>query len=281
MIGKTLKMVNNDLSGVSDTRYINVFCCFRDMKYGNEYLIFCYFGEYANNVLYCGSVHFKDNSLVVFSIKKENEKIVLDFINRLLSNSYSSMYQILDIRNMLKLEIVSSNSLEMDHTVIEKLDVLSIPNKKEEELAKEREKKPIFLYVLLVLLIILFLGALYFYFNMDKYEKKAIVLNCTTNLYNEDIDVWYTSDMVINFELDDVTVKNIMEVNTYNFTMDEYNAIVNYEDIEELFMGYTITNDKDNYRLILKRDISTIINTYREIREFYEKKGYVCQEGKI
>ena len=35
---------------------------------------------------------------------------------------------------------------------------------------------------------------------MDKYEKKAIVLNCTTNLYNEDIDVWYTSDMVINFE---------------------------------------------------------------------------------
>ena len=132
-----------------------------------------------------------------------------------------------------------------------------------------------------MLLIILFLGALYFYFNMDKYEKKAIVLNCTTNLYNEDIDVWYTSDMVINFELDDVTVKNIMEVNTYNFTMDEYNAIVNYEDIEELFMGYTITNDKDNYRLILKRDISTIINTYREIREFYEKKGYVCQEGKI
>ena len=55
----------------------------------------------------------------------------------------------------------------------------------------------------------------------------------------------------------------------------------NYEDIEELFMGYAITNDKDNYRLILKRDISTIINTYREIREFYEKKGYVCQEGKI
>ena len=46
-------------------------------------------------------------------------------------------------------------------------------------------------------------------------------------------------------------------------------------------MGYAITNDKDNYRLILKRDISTIINTYREIREFYEKKGYVCQEGKI
>ena len=218
---------------------------------------------------------------MVFSIKKENEKIVLDFINRLLSNSYSSMYQILDIRNMLKLEIVSSNNLEMDHTVIEKLDVLSIPNKKEEELVKEREKKPIFLYILLVLLIVLFLGALYFYFNMDKYEKKAIVLNCTTNLYNEDIDVWYTSDMVINFELDDVTVKNIMEVNTYNFTTDEYNAIVNYEDIEELFMGYAITNDKDNYRLILKRDISTIINTYREIREFYEKKGYVCQEGKI
>ena len=69
MIGKTLKMVNNDLSGVSDTRYINVFCCFRDMKYGNEYIIYCYVGEYAKNVLYCGSVHFKDNSLVVFSIK--------------------------------------------------------------------------------------------------------------------------------------------------------------------------------------------------------------------
>ena len=149
---------------------------------GNEYIIYCYVGEYANNVLYCGSVHFKDNSLVVFSIKKENEKIVLDFINRLLSNSYSSMYQILDIRNMLKLEIVSSNSLEMDHTVIEKLDVLSIPNKKEEELVKEREKKPIFLYVLLVLLIILFLGALYFYFNMPICLSTSVKSQCLSVL---------------------------------------------------------------------------------------------------
>ena len=106
------------------------------------------------------------------------------------------------------------------------------------------------------------------YLKDNGYKMNSNVIECFLSRVSDNInDIRNELDKLFIYKLDD---KNI--------SLDDV-KLITYDNTDNII--YEFTNDKDNYRLILKRDISTIINTYREIREFYEKKGYVCQEGKI
>ena len=69
MNGKILKISSNDLYGNVDERQVVVFACFNHIKYMNKYVLFTFLGEYDKKKLYYGSIHMKENSLVVFSVR--------------------------------------------------------------------------------------------------------------------------------------------------------------------------------------------------------------------
>ena len=76
MAGKILKIVSNDLYGNVDERKIVVFACFLHTKYMNNYVVFSFLGEYDKKKICYGSVHIKDNSLVIFSVKNNVKKYI-------------------------------------------------------------------------------------------------------------------------------------------------------------------------------------------------------------
>ena len=80
MSGKVLKVVSNDLYGNVDDRAVSIFACFEHSKYMNKYLIFAFDGEYDKNKLCYGSLHLKNNSLVIFSVKDDVKKYIDEFI---------------------------------------------------------------------------------------------------------------------------------------------------------------------------------------------------------
>ena len=52
----------------NEDEYCSTVCC--PLLYSNLYILFTFLGEYDKKKLYYGSVHMKDNSVVVFSVKE-------------------------------------------------------------------------------------------------------------------------------------------------------------------------------------------------------------------
>ena len=162
MNGKILKISSNDLYGNVDDRKVAVFAAFNHLKYMNKYVIFTYEEEFDKKKLYYGSVHLKNNSLVVFSVNESTKKYIDTFIDGYLTNTLDPKeYQIIDISNIEKAELVSYK--EKDFDKLNELDKLSIMRIEENPEETTSNKKNIFLYFLLIIMIILLGGVTYLY----------------------------------------------------------------------------------------------------------------------
>ena len=106
--GKILKIISNDLYGNVDERQVVVFSCFQHIKYMNNYVIFAFLDEYKNNKLYYGSIHLKNDTLVIFSVKEEIKKYIVGFVDEFLSNNLNE-FKILNIDNIDRVQLVSYN----------------------------------------------------------------------------------------------------------------------------------------------------------------------------
>ena len=129
MNGKILKISSNDLYGNVDERQVVVFACFNHIKYMNKYVLFTFLGEYNKKKLYYGSVHVKDDSLIIFSVKNDVINYINTFINEYMQGRINTNeYQIMNISNINKVVLVSYSEMNFDK--LSELDALSI--KKEE-----------------------------------------------------------------------------------------------------------------------------------------------------
>ena len=213
MMGKILKITSNDLYGNVDDRNIVVFACFEHTKYMNNYVIFAFECEYDKKKLCYGSVHLKEDSIVIFSVKDNVKQYIEQFILEY-ENDNISEFKILDIGSMEKVELVSYN--EMDYDKLELLDNKSIYKevKIEEEIVKE--KKPVFLYILLILLILLAIGLTVLYFKPELFTIKYNELKCNNNLYDKVLELNYDIEENVRFDKDN-KVESIDIVRTYTF----------------------------------------------------------------
>ena len=170
MHGKILKIASNDLYGNATDKKVVVFVCFNHLKYMNKYIIFSYLGEYNEKRLYYGSVHEKDKSLVIFGVRDKEIQYIDKFRMQYESGKIDNEeYQIIDIDKMEKVEIVSSNSIEYDK--LQELEDMSI----KKEIVSDNEevrRKPIFLYFLLIILILLGVGITYLYLRPEDFVIK-------------------------------------------------------------------------------------------------------------
>lgn len=277
MSGKILKIVSNDLYGNVDDRKIVLFSCFEHTKYMNNYAIFAFEGEYDKKKLCYGSVHLKENSVVIFSIKKDETKYIDNFIEEYL-NSNLNEFKIIDISKIEKVELVSYN--DMEYNKLEELDKKSIIRKKTEE-ENNQEKKPIVLYIILILLILLSIGLTLLYFYPELFTIKYKELVCNDNQYDEKMKMTYDIEKDIKFGNEDKTL-NIDVVKVYKFdTEEEYQDFKNNNKQNEYFNsgeGYKFIDDELKFKIIYKEN--SIIDDYDEMLTYLKKEGYSCIETK-
>lgn len=279
MYGKILKVSNNDLKGNVDDRQAAVYAAFKHNKYMNRYVVFSFVGEYYNNKLYVGSVHLKEKSLVVFSVRNEELEYINKFVTDCMNNAINpNEYEVLDITNMEKIELVSSN--EEDFTGLEALDKMTI--KREEVVIQEdnKPKKPILLYTLLVLCVLLLVGVTYLYLNPELLDVDLKELTCTMEGYDKKVDLKYTSSAVVKFDRHDKLASYNRE-DTYKFDkLDEYVEFKNKDNDNKDFATaaeHKYNDDKLELKLIYNEHLAT--DAYDEIYNYLKSKGFSCVEG--
>ena len=279
MNGKILKISSNDLYGNVDERQVVVFACFNHIKYMNKYVLFTFLGEYNKKKLYYGSVHVKDDSLVIFSVKNDVTNYINTFIDEYMQGRVNANeYQIMDISSINKVVLVSYSEMNFDK--LSELDALSIKKEEPKEILQEKEKKPIFLYFVLIVLILLLVGITYFYINPEVFQVKYKSLECTQEKYNDDLMMEYVEKRTVSFDKKD-KIDKIEVIDIYTFLdEEEYASFRDNEKQNEYFKvdGTFKYNDNSLELRIIYQD-SSIIDSYDEIKGYFEKEGYDCIEG--
>lgn len=280
MNGKILKMSSNDLYGNVDDRLVAVFAAFNHLKYMNRYVVFCYLDEYNNKKLYFGSLHLKEKSIVVFSIKDKN---MINAVNKFLDDYEKEKvnkeeYEIIDISKMDKMELISCNDMEYNNIGL--LDELSI--KKEINTNNEDVKrgKPVILYLLVIIIIGMIGGLVYLYFNPNAFKVELKQLECTMNDYNKQVELNFFSNVTVKFNKKN-KFKSFEKIDIYRFdNYDEYMSFKENNRENELSVpngGYKYDDDKLELSIISNDDL--IIENYDEINRYLTNEGYSCIEG--
>lgn len=279
MSGKILRIANNDLYGNVDDRRVIVFASFTHVKYMNHYVIFTFFDEYEKKKLYFGSVHVKEDSLVIFAVRNEVVGYISEFINQFMNEKINKEdYEIIDISKMKKVELVSYNNMDFDKLVA--LENIAILKNKPQVVEEEVKKKPIFLYIILGVLILLLLGITYLYFNPDAFSVEYKKLDCKMNSYNNLLEMNYEKEMMINFDSNDKVSKiSVVEIYVFN-DLDKYMDFKENNRQNEYFNNDgTYKYDDNNLELRIIYEEKTIIDNYKEMFSYLKKEGYSCIEG--
>lgn len=276
MAGKILKISSNDLYGNVDERKVVVFACFEHTKYMNNYVIFSFLGEYNKKKLYFGSIHMKEKSLVIFSVKDNIKSYIDQFLSEYLNGGVNN-FKILDIKTMDKVELVSYN--EMDYDKLELLDDKSIHRARAVEQIVEKKKQPVFLYFLIVILVMLMIGLTILYLKPDLFRVKYKELECSNNLYDDAIKLYYDVDKVIKFDKNN-KLESIDVIRTYTFedSLSYYgfrnNAshYIYFNDGE----GYKYLDEELRFKVFFKE--KSVIDDYDEMLTYLNREGFSCVE---
>lgn len=279
MNGKILKISSNDLYGNVDERQVIVFACFNHIKYMNKYILFTFLGEYDKKKLYYGSVHMKDNSVVVFSVKENVFGYIDKFKNEYIEGKIDDReYEILDISKMEKIELVSYS--EMDSDQLNKLEELSLKKDNANEIEDNKKKKPVFLYILLIILILLLIGITYLYLRPDDFVIINKKLICEKDRYNQEVEMNYKENREILFDRND-KVKKIEVHDKYIFDdVDLYNQFKDNELEKDYFkIDGTFKYIDESLELKIIYQEESIIDNYEEMKDYLKGEEYSCIEG--
>jgi len=276
MTGKILKIVSNDLYGNVDERKVVVFASFVHTKYMNNYVIFSFLGEYGKNKLGYGSIHLKDDSLVIFSVKEDIKKYIDEFLVEYTSDKIEN-FELLDISKIEKVELVSYNEMEYDKLqMLEDKSITKVVNTNE---VKIKEKQPIFFYILIFILVLFAIGLTILYLYPDMFTIKYKELVCTDNLYDNKLMLNYDIDKDIKFDKKDM-VKSIDVVKTYTFL--DSNSYYEFKDsnkFQEYFTdgeGYKYIDEGLMLRLFYQEN--SVIDDYDEMLVYMKREGFNCVE---
>ena len=277
MNGKIVKIFNNDLYGNPDDRKLVIFAAFEHKKYMNKYCIFAIEGEYATKKLYYGSIHLKDNTIVIFSVANNDKQWVDEFVTEYLNSSLNDKeYALIDISNLDRAELISSTEVESE--ALPTLDTLSIKRIIETDNAETKNNKS-GLKFLLVLFIILGVGLTYLYLNPDVLTIKLKALNCTKSEYNNNLNMRYNIEKNVRFDKNEVP-STIKVIETYKFTSGEEYTDFKDNNKETIYFKkdgeYKYLDNTNELKVFY--DETTIIDNYKEMYNYLKKEGYTCQE---
>ena len=277
MLGKILKVYANDVNGNVDDRRALVFSAFQHTKYMNNYVVFTFEGDFEKNKLYYGSVHIKQNSLVVFSIK-DDAKIYIDKFLTEYENNNLTEFKIFDISELTRIELVSFN--EMEYNKIKMLNDKTIPKEitKKEEIDRPIDIKGIFLYVSLVILIILavVITIIYLFPNMVLSGNEQLI--CNNREYDKKLQLYYDTEKNVKFNSNS-KLKSIDVIKTYTFLdTTKYEEFKNNQKHLEYFKNvdsYKYVDESLQLKLMYKEN--NVIDDYDEMLTYLKKEGFSCE----
>lgn len=276
MAGKILKVATTDVYGKADDRKVVVFAVFEHTKYMNNYVVFSFEGEYDKKKLYYGSIHLKDESVVVFAVKDNIKQYIDEFLTEY-ENDKVENFKILDISNIQKVELVSYSEMEYDKLeILDNKSIVREINTGDEE----KEKKSIFLYVLLVLLILFAIGLTVLYFKPELFTIKYKELVCTNNLYDNDIMLNYDIEKEVKFDKDDkVDMIDVVRIYTFLDSNRYYEFKDNNQHLEYFSNGegYKYIDESLQFRVMYKEN--SVIDDYDEMLTYLKREGFSCIES--
>lgn len=278
MNGKVLKISNNDLNGNNDDRKIAVFAAFIHKKYMNKYAIFAFENELDKKKLAFGSIHLKNDSLVTFDVRPNEKDFINTFVSQYLDNKIDeSEYEIIDISNISKIELVSYGQEDFDKLAdLDKLSIKRVVNNEE----VDNKKGYGMLYFIIMVLILLLGGITYLYFNPDLFDVELKQLNCSKEGFNETVELNYTSEAELKFNRKD-EIDTFNKIDTYTFNNEE--DYLNFKDNNEeskyfnISGAYKYNDNKLELKLIYTDKL--VIYKYDEVLKYLENNGYTCVEG--
>ena len=273
MKGKLLKVFGNDLHGTVDDRVVIFFAAFNHKKYSTKYGLFVFKDELNQNKLYFASIHIKDNSLVTFSIKKEQFNIIDAFLEEYTQNKFEE-FELIDITNQSKIELVGYNEKEYNNLIM--LYNISIPVEKPKEV-KETKKTNILSILITVLILLVSSFGLYWFFHPRLFNP--LVLNCVKQGADDEIIANYNKNKTITFNKKDL-VKEIKSNDIYSFKGEN-----NYYNFKADSKHYLYFNNLESFEYIDETKELKIYyleesnhETYDEIKTSLEKEGYICKD---
>ena len=278
MNGKVLKVSESTLKFGNKDLEIVVFCCLKDLKYGNMYIIFANKNEYKDNILYYGKVHYKPDSIVILNIKQDMEKEILNIVEDLLSHKELKGYEFISIDKVLKAEIISKNKLELSMDKLIQLEEISIKKKEEIKENKIKNKKRRGLKIFLLLLILI-MGLMVIFYLKNKTNYNLV---CVNEYEEKDISAKVYDEVVVVFDKDnnllylDKTVK-------YKFdTKIEYEDFKSNNVIQNKYIkeSDTVKYDDNNNTFIAFTRETNIHNSYKDMKDMYEAIEYTCTKNK-
>lgn len=272
MTGKILKIASNDLYGNVDDRLVIIYACFQHSKYMNNYVVFSFEGE---NKLCFGSVHMKEKSLVIFSVKEEIKNYILQFLDEYVNNKIVD-FNIIDISNISKIELVSCNEMEYENLLL--LYSMAIPKiTSVQEIIVE--KQPVLLYILIIILVVFATFITLLYFKPELFSTKYKKLECSGNSYDERMKLDYNIYKEIKFDNND-KVKNVSVIKTYTFLDNvSYNEFKDSNSENDYFNngeGYKYIDKELKLKLFYEED--SVIDDYEEMLTYLAREGYSCVE---
>jgi len=283
MKGLKISVTNSDLVLKQEERLIKLFVIFKDNKYGTKYIIFT---DSASRELYYGSPLINNNKMIIMKFKDiKDEEMVKEFVWNYLNDKSTSNFEIIEIPQIDKLEIIDNNTLEVKDEYIEKLDNIffkeeTLEVQEEVKVKPKKSKGPILFALILILAGVG--GFLYLKNNPELIYGKDIFVECRINYDIKELESSVNEIVTLTFNNSQVLKKHEKEI-TYSFdNNDKYYEFkeknLNYQYVKESGAEKFI-DEELTYKLFVDYNLGkdyTLPRDYDELYDYYKNNDYSC-----
>lgn len=283
MKGLEISTTNSDLIVKHEEVRYRLFVMFKDIKYGTKYIIFT---DMEGDKLYFGSPLVNQEKLVIMKFKDiRDQDNVKEFTWKYLNNEGTSNYEIIEIPNITKLEVIDYNTLDVKKEFIDKLNDIFFKEEeveiKKEEIVENKKNNKFSLVFIIIFIIFLILGGYYLYNNKELIYGKNIYVSCTKKYNVDDIKVNASEVVELTFSNSKVLKSHTKEIDYVFIDSDIYYNFkeknLEYKYFKEEGSKKYIDEEK-KFLLFINYDINdnTIPNGYDEIFTYYTNLNYNC-----
>lgn len=261
MNGKRIKVNDFKFKYGQETVFINVFGAFRYKKNNNKYAVY----SYDNSKLYYGSLFIRDKELVIMLSKDDNEDLIDSFLNNILNSEKNNAFEIISLDNINSAQIIDEGIINKKID-INKLDELTIPKKKVQEVVnKNKRKKRISISGIFFALFIVVVVA-FFFFNPEVIMGKDKKYVCDREYNHNTLSILIREEVKLTFS-GKGKIKNSVVTNNYIFNSDSrYNKFKNNGEF------YKYMNEGDTYKFVDEEKTYRVMSNIKDLKEYFSSE---------
>ena len=272
MKGKTLRVIELEKKIEEKEHMLDVYAVFKDLKYGNVYTIYKDNNDITSDVLHYASSHFKQSTLVVLDVKEKEkvEELVKELVWNILNNVNSNDFEMLDLKDIDRVEIIGSNTLKVKDEVLSTLKKLCIPKVKQTN--DEQKTKSSAWILALGFTIAIGIASYFVVTHKEEFKPETFNLICTKEYEDDELNakVDYNDTLIFNTNYE-LVERNIIMLYTFNST-DSYN------EYKRLGLYYKINPVSSSSKMeYIDDDINNVFTIKESVtteKEYFEATEY-------